>query len=226
MRVRPFWLTLAAGTGYALPVLAERAVTLTVEDNEPVVSIASLGFTGADNAAAETDAGEASNRAVFRISRTGSTDTALAVKFTKSGTAGTTDYTLIVGGVALATTTVTIPAGVDHIDVFVDPTNDQVLENSETVILKLAANAAVYSLDPLLANQSATVTVADNEPFVSVTAVGFTGADAVAAETHTGETANTARFRLSRTTSGPAISVSFRLSGTAKRGRGPRLTTC
>jgi hypothetical protein len=139
------------------------------------------------------------------------------VKFTKAGTAGSGDYTLSAGGITI-TTSVTIPAGVDHVDVFVDPTNDVVVEPIETVILKLAASPSTYNLDPDAADITATVTILDNEPFVSVAVLGFSGADAVAGETFNGQPTNTAKFRISRTTTGPALTVNIKLGGTAKRG--------
>lgn len=204
-------MTLATGTGYVLPVVASRVASMTIVDDEPVVSITSVGFTGADAQAAETNEGETANRGVFRISRTGSLGSAMVVKFAKAGTAGTSEYTLVAGGIEIGTS-VTIPAGVDHIDVFVNPTNDTLVEVDETVILTLAANTP-YSLDPDLADQSASVTIADNEPFVSVASLGFNGADNLA-----GEGGNIGRFRISRTAAGPAISVNIKITGTAKRG--------
>jgi len=213
-------MTLSSGTGYSLPVVvAERSASMMIADDEPIVSVASVGFTGADNAGAETDDGEAGNRAFFRISRTGSTAAPMVVKFSRTGTARiNTDYVVTVNGIVTSTTSVTIPAGSDHIDVFIDPVNDQTVEPNESVILKIAANTKIYSVDPDLADQMATVTLGDNEPFVSVAIAGFTGADAVAAETNTGETSNGARFRISRTAAGPPMSVAFKLTGTARRG--------
>ncbi len=210
----------AKGTDYIIPALpADQMVTLEIEDNEPTITIASTGFGGADAVAAETDAGQASNLAFFRIFRSGSTTNAVDVKFTVSGTAKINlDHVMFVGGVQVTGKTITIPAGEDHVDVFIQPVNDVLAEKDETVVLKLGANKSTYTLPADKTQHSATVIIQDNEPVISVTASGFAGADAAAAETNTGEAANTARFRINRTTNGPALLVGFKLSGTAKRG--------
>jgi hypothetical protein len=91
--------------------------------------------------------------------------------------------------------------------------NNFLAEPNETVILTLAANAA-YVLTATIPERTATVTIADDEPTISVTA-----SDSQAAETAAGEPANTGTFRISRqgnTTN--ALTVYFTRTGTATLG--------
>jgi hypothetical protein len=79
----------------------------------------------------------------FRISRY-PTDTDMTVTVTLGGTATpTTDYTLT----PAITTTVTIPAFQNYVDVIVTPVNDLIDEpGGETVILRLVPNPAQYQI--------------------------------------------------------------------------------
>jgi len=208
-------LKLAKGTGYAIPALpADQIVELAIADNEPDLTIASTGFSGADDEAGESDQGQASNTSLFRITRTGQTTLPLEIKYTLLGTAKGkgADYIIQVSGQTITARTITLPADADHVDVLVIPTNDAIVENTETVILKLVADKKKYTLPVDKLQQLATVTIADNEPTVSVTAL-----DATADEP--GGTGNTGTFRISRTGStGGAIDVAFKIAGTARAG--------
>ncbi len=210
-------LKLAAGKGYTIPAaVAAREVSLTIADNEPTLAIASTGFIGADNQAAERGAGETADTAFFRITRDGSIARALDVKFKLSGTAKgkgkIADYTLVVNGQTVTGKVLTIPAGADFVDVFVMPVNDALVETTETVILTLGANKKAYSLPVDKTRHGAMVTIADNEPTVSIVAVDPTAAEP-------GGEGNTGRFRISRTgNTGDPLEVTFKASGTAKGG--------
>jgi hypothetical protein len=199
-------LTLAAKPAYTLDATAaNRTATVTILDNEPVVSIAATDATAAETAPADDP-----DTGTFRISRTTTTG-ALTVCFTHTGTATfgpTGDYTLGL----LTTTSAVIPDGVDHVDVTVTPRDDPLAEPAQTVVLTLAAKPA-YHLDPTAANRTATVTILDNEPVVSLAAT-----DATAAETLVGELANTGTFRISRLTTAGALTVYFTRTGTATFG--------
>ena len=209
-------ITLLPGTVYNVdPVLANRAATVTILDDEPFVSI-----TAIDASAAETDAGDPSNTGLFRITRTGSTDSAMTINLLRTGTAtfgGTAaDYTMKIDGVTLnlpASGTVVIPAGQDHIDIEVTAIDNALAEANETVILTLAPST-VYNLDREPANRSAVVNIADNEPVISIAVM-----DAIASEAVAGAATNFGRFRISRTGSTDSdLYVTFTRSGTATFG--------
>src|SRR4029079_1787781 len=94
-------LTIGSGTGYA--VGTPNSATVTIADNEPIVTI-----SASDPSATET----AGNTGTFTITRT-TTSGSLVVNFAKSGTAtNSTDYSSIVDSVTIAngqtTATVTV----------------------------------------------------------------------------------------------------------------------
>jgi len=193
-------LTLTANAAYNLtPTVPQRTATVTIADNEPTISIA----------ATDSQASEPNNTGTFTISRTGSTAGPLTVYFTRSGTAifgAAGDYTLS----TLLATSVVIPKDQNYVDITVTPVDNSLAEPNETVILTLTANAA-YNLTPTVPQRTATVTIADNEPTISITA-----SDSQASEPN-----NTGTFTISRTgsTAGP-LTVYFTRSGTAIFGSG------
>jgi len=203
-------LTLAARPAYTLDATAaNRTATVTILDNEPVVSLAAVDAT-----AAEMLEGELANTGTFVISRT-TTAGALTVYFTHTGTATfgpTADYTLGLGDANLTTTSAVILDGQDHVYITVTPRDNALAEPAQTVVLTLAAKPT-YHLDPTAANRTATVIILDNEPVVSLAAT-----DATAAETLVGEPANPGTFRISRTTTAGALTVYFTRTGTATFG--------
>ncbi|MDB9535626.1 choice-of-anchor L domain-containing protein [Dolichospermum planctonicum CS-1226] len=104
--------------------------------------------------ATDSDAGEGTtpNPGVFTITRTGSTNNALTVSYTISGTASTGDYSPI-------PSTVTFLAGETSKTVTINPVNDNLVEGRETVILSLISGTN-YSLGT---DNSATVIITDND---------------------------------------------------------------
>src|SRR5262249_15605327 len=153
-----------------------------------------------DATAAEDVTG--SDPATFTVTRTGATTAELTVNFTVGGTATNgADYTAI-------PVSVTIPAGQASATVTVSPIDDLLAEGNETVILTLAANSA-YSRG---SERSATVTILDDEPTVTVVAT-----DATAAEDVTGS--DPATFTVTRTGATTAeLTVNFTVGGTATNG--------
>jgi hypothetical protein len=134
----------------------------------------------------------------FAISRDNSAGD-LTVNYTIGGTATNgTDYSAISGSVV-------IPDGQTSVNVTVTPINDSLAEPAETVTLSLSASAN-YLLAP---NQSATVTIIDNEPMVIVTA-----SDAGAAETG----GNTGAITITRSSNVGNLTVNYTMSGTATNG--------
>jgi hypothetical protein len=171
---------------------ASSSATVTILDNEPTVGVAAV-----DAAASE----QGPDKGVFRFTRSAAGGADLAVRYTVAGTAtGGTDYAKLTG-------TAVIPGGQTFVDVDVTPVDDVLAEAPETVIVNLSASTA-YHTDA--GSPTATVTIADNEPTVSVTAT-----DAAASE----QGPDTGMFRITRPTPGAAdLAVSYTLTGTAKNG--------
>lgn len=193
-------VSVQAGENNSVNLSAYRA-TVTIADDEPIVTI-----TAPDAAAGEVATG-AANPGQFRVTRTGSTAEALVVNYTVSGTATSgSDYADTLTG------TVTIPAGATFAVFNVTVIDDALAETPETVIVTLDEDEA-YRLSTTESQQFATVTIADNEPTVTITA-----SDAAAAEIASG-TANPGQFRVTRTGSTAAdLVVHYTLSGTATSG--------
>ncbi|MDP1662650.1 MAG: Calx-beta domain-containing protein [Phycisphaerales bacterium] len=195
-------VTLTADDAYNLSTTAAlRSGTVTIADNEAVVSIVAN-----DAAAAETSG--TANNGQFRVTRTGPTGEALEVFFTISGTATNgDDYTLI-------TSSVVIPIGASSATIDIGVIDDALAEANETVVITLDANTT-YNITGVVAQRSATVTIADNEPIVVLTAT-----DAAAAERAAGLSANGGQFRVTRPSSNTAgdMIVHYTVSGTATNG--------
>ena len=195
-------LTLEASATYSLGTVS---ATVNIADNEPVVSINQL----ADTAEGSPFPG------IFRISRVGGDiSQALTVYLQRSGTAaaiGTSDYTLTGGGIAplnATTSTATIAAGLNFVDIIVTVNNDVVVEPTETVILTLLDSVPPLGSPPSysVGTASATVNIADNEQQVSI--FGLDDAS---------EAGTLGRFRITRlgsNTSAP-LTVYFTRGGTA-----------
>ena len=122
----------------------------------PIVTI-----TATDGTAAEEPSG---NTGKFRISRTGSTLSALSASYTISGSANNADYTPELTGVA------TMPAGQSFVDITITPVEDTLIEGPETLTLTVGDSGS-YDVG---AQSSATVNIADNvlgvPPFLGVAA--------------------------------------------------------
>lgn len=138
--------------------LGGRVVDLTdtgigsITDNESAtVSIAPL------NDGAETNAPTNGN---FRVTLSAVSTTDTIVNYTVTGTATSgDDFTPLTGSV-------TIPAGSLQADITIPVLNDDAAEDTETVIVTLtsiAAGGANVTLDPVLANQTATIDITDDD---------------------------------------------------------------
>ncbi|NLF30788.1 MAG: hypothetical protein GX591_07870 [Planctomycetes bacterium] len=179
-----------------------RRATVDLLDDEPTLSMSVI----------DAEAGEEGpNPAAFRIARAGSTLQDVQVRIRTGGTARRNqDYELLVGGSVVTGNTVTIPAGAVSVTVTVQPIDDNLVENEETITLALL-NARDYKLVDDPAQLSGEVTLTDNEPTVSMTVI-----DADAGE----EGPNEATFRVTRegSSQGP-LDVTFRLTGNARLGQ-------
>jgi hypothetical protein len=180
--------TLSAHASYT--VVAPTGATATIIDDEPVVSLAATDVVASE---------PGTDIASFVITRTGSVAAPLIVYWSRTGTATNgADYTQI-------STQATIPIGADQIPVLITPLNDFTAEKAETVTLTLYAVSSYR-----VGSVAATVTIADDEPTVTVSAP-----DSVAGEPGT----NAGLVTITRSSPGPApLTVYFRLSGTASHG--------
>lgn len=135
-------MTLAAGAGYT--VTTPNSATLVLLDDEPGVSVTATDGTAYEGG---SDGGR------FAITRTGSTNAPLTVRFDIAGTASNgVDYAALSG-------TAIIPTGQRVIEVVVAPIDDPTVEGNETVQLSLHADPS-YAL---LAPTSALVALVDDE---------------------------------------------------------------
>jgi hypothetical protein len=139
-------LTSASGAN----IIKSEGVGLIADDDKPVVNIRAVDGTSA----------ETGETGLFRVTRTGSTDEALRVKYNVLGTAANgQDYVLLSGNV-------TIPRGKSSAEINLVPVRDSDDEGTEKVTLRLRTDAA-YGLG---ARTQATVTILDSET-VAPTAV-------------------------------------------------------
>ena len=128
--------------------------TVTITDNETIPTVTLTGTT----TIAENAAGVATLTAT--LSNAATTDVTVTIAYT--GTAVGADYTA-------SSVTITIPAGSTTGTVTIDPTDDALVEGSETVIADITnvtgGNGATES-----GTQTATVTITDNDaPTVTLT---------------------------------------------------------
>ena len=146
----------------------------------PVLSVAAVDAEASEEG---PDAG------VFRFALDAAAASDITATFRLNGTAKAgTDYDLLVDGTALEGLSVTIPAGQTAVDVEVAPLDDALLERTEVVALGLRKGVD-YDLPPQRGQRIARIRLADNEPFVLITAI-----DTVAAE----DGCDPAVFRIAR----------------------------
>lgn len=181
-------LTLSNPVGAALSANAVCTYTI-IDDDSTTVTIVATDATATE---------QGSDTGLFTISRTGSTSAALTVNFNVSGTAVSgTDY------VNLPSTAV-IAVGATSATVLVTPIDDSVIEPAKTVVLTLASG--VYTTG---AAGSATVTIADDEPVISI----------VASDPSAAEPTDSGAFTVTRAGSTLGnLTVSLGISGTATAG--------
>jgi len=134
-------LMLAPGDGYS--VTSPESATVLLLDDEPALSVT----------ASDSSAYEGGGQGVFKVMRSGSTNSSLTVRFFVSGAASNgVDYALLSG-------TAVIEEGRKSVDILVIPINDAVLEGEENVRLTLVEDATYSLFVPV----SATVTMLDDE---------------------------------------------------------------
>ena len=208
-------LTLLPGNGYTVDTASDTAV-ISIRDND----------RWRVNAVKISDGAETSSNsqnAVFRVSRTGETDTskALTVYFRLSGSAqygASSDFTLNGGSynVSAGYGSLTISSGQAYKDITCSIKNDALKEDPETIRLILL-DKAPGSTDPasyiLGADGTATASITDNDQWTVSASVTQNGA-----EKRSGETAQPVIFTVERTGEtdySKSLTVYFSLSGTA-----------
>ena len=181
-------LTLSNPAGAALSANSTFTYTIT-DDDAATVTIAATDSTASE---------PGNDTGLFTITRTGSTTAALTVNFIVTGTATSgADYMNLASAVV-------IPADASSATVLVTPLDDSVIEPAETVVLTLAPG--VYTIG---AAGSATVTIADDEPIISV----------VASDPAAAESGDPGAFTVTRTGSTLGnLTVSLGIAGTATAG--------
>ncbi|HYD00124.1 MAG TPA: hypothetical protein VEB22_02760, partial [Phycisphaerales bacterium] len=211
-------VNLVANPAYRLGTPAQRTGTVTIADNEPMVTLSVV-----DGQAAEHFTPAVANGGQFRVTRP-TTNTAgdLVVHFTMSGSAGIEgEYTLVAvaGGGAVTYDpdtgegTVTILSGDTTGLVNLVVTNDAVVELAETAIMTLVGTDE-YRVSTVASQRIGTVTIADNEPVISLQAT-----DNTAAEGLINGVPNFGNFRISRTGDiSEQLTINVVVTGTAVNG--------
>ena len=198
--VTPFLYGYSFAAGFANPVMVGPDFT-----NANFIAAQTPSVTLTVNDAECSEAG--SDTGAFRLSRTGSTASALIVKFFPiRGTAiRISDYTLASLIVGAPLWNATIPAGQSFVDVVVTPIDDAIAEGPETVTLELAPAAGYV----IAGSQIESIEIEDNDTGVPVVSMLVMDGDA-------SETGNTAAFVISRigSTADPLI-VRYGVTGTA-----------
>jgi hypothetical protein len=189
-------LTVTAAAAYA--VGSPNNASVTIADNDQA-ALPTVTVSPKDGNASESGP----DTGIFFISRTGDTTASLTVHYSLGGTAANgTDYASLSG-------TLTIPAGDTWAEVTLTPIDDKLVEGNETAILTLSADVSYVVGSPA----SATITIADNDVFPTVTVV--------ASEANTSEGGSRpGTFTITRDgATTEALAVNYSLGGTAANGR-------
>jgi len=179
-----------------------RRAEAVIADDESAVSIV----------ATDAEAGEEGpSTASFEIARDGTTVGDLAVRFRTGGNARRgLDYDLLVGGEVLDGNTVIIPEGQSSVTVVLQPIDDDLVEPTETVVLSVV-NTPNYRLPEDRDLRSASATIEDNEPTLSIMTVEEQASE---------EGPEPAVFRIMREGSNQLeVVANLRMNGSAANGR-------
>jgi putative intracellular protease/amidase/inorganic pyrophosphatase len=189
-------LTLANAAAYQRGSAVVATATIVSDDGASVTPTVTISAVDANAAERNRDV------AMFRVSRTGATATALTVRYSVGGTSTNgVDYSQLSGSIV-------IPVGASFVTVTVMPTDDTVVEPNESVVLTLGGNAAYL----LGAATTATATIVSDDVAPVLPTVSITATDSTAAEANR----ETGTFTVSRTGSTTAaLVVNYSLSGTA-----------
>jgi|GEM_PF-5885503 len=202
----PKWL---CGTSFMLVSMAnirETANTLAMTPELATMTDPLVTIKATDKTAIETGGGTLAGRGTFTVTHSGLTDEPLTVHYSFAGTAENdgSDYAVLPGFV-------TISAGMKSAVIYVNPVDDAIAESSETVVATLALSAD-YRLGKS-AEQTAIVTIADNESTVSIAASAKTTAEAT-------PLTKSGKVRISRTGGSitEPLTVTYLIGGSAQNG--------
>ncbi len=189
---------------------------VSIADDEPASGGSGGGggtpvvwVTTEDAVAAETTYPQPADTGRVRVHRTGTLGD-LQVNLQLTGTASNgMDYSWL-------SSTVTIPAGADYVDVTVTPTDDLMVEGPETV--GVAVMTGVYAASG--GASSGTVTIQDNDPSGGSGGSGGTETPSVWAvgQTNGSEPSSPGSFRFERSNGNGSLSVTYAVGGTATAG--------
>jgi fibro-slime domain-containing protein len=196
-------VTLSDGEGYQLGMTITGTVTI-----KDFVIIPVVGVHASKPTAKEPSPSNAGTNGEFTISLSEAAQKDLTISYDISGTATPgADYEPLPGSVP-------VRAGETQVRLPVVPKLDQLLENSETVIVTLKPGAG-YRLDPAIAATNATVTILDT-PIVIDPIVEIEATIPIAKEPGNGEAAIDGEFtiRLDRPST-RALSISYSVAGSA-----------
>jgi hypothetical protein len=205
------------GNGVAQATIVDAAVPAP-----PWISIVATDAEAAEGGITAAGSSAQLNTGSVVVRRTGSLANALTVSVAVEGTASNgVDYVTL-------PSVITLPANAASVVVVVQPKVDSLVEDTETVVLRLVSSTNVlwlyapvggttYMVDPT--NAVAQVNILDGEVSAPPPVITIVATDAEAAESVAGNATNTARFTISR--SGPtndSLSVTVALGGTANNG--------
>ncbi|MCZ4222600.1 Calx-beta domain-containing protein [Pedobacter rhodius] len=185
-------IAILTGTNNATITADNTPATINVLDNTNSVVTVAVTADGAEPATP--------GQLTFSLSNLSTTDVQVTYTVTGTATSGV-DYTAI-------PTTVTIPAGQSSVTVSVPVLNDNVIEGTETVVVKM--NPATNNPSVIASTIAATVNITDSGSSVATVAAVNDGAEA-------GQVAG--KFRVSISTpSATDTEFTYTLSGTAVEG--------
>ena len=147
-------LTLAAGSPNFYTIGAANSATLTLNDNEPEVSI-TAGTT-------PTEANEVSG--TFNINLTQpAPEGGLEIQYTVAGTAGQDDYIATLNGNVIPSNSLIIPAGATTTSTNIKPVDDSLIEGQETLKFTLIEPANLEGYAVKDDQTEATLSITDND---------------------------------------------------------------
>jgi hypothetical protein len=210
-------LTLAAGSPNFYTIGAANSATLTLNDNEPEVSI-TAGTT-------PTEANEVSGTFNINLTRP-APEGGLEIQYTVAGTAGQDDYIATLNGNVIPSGSLIIPAGATTTSINIKPVDDSLIEGQETLKFTLIepANLERYAVKD--DQTEATLSITDNEklPIVKLGKIGNPSEEGPTsgsfsiflADPETGEPLENPPLK----SDGQALQleVSYEISGTANNG--------
>jgi hypothetical protein len=150
--------TPVAGETYKVAVAGKNSASGQIQLNfETLPSLPTVSIVVTDNQASEASL----NTGSFRIQRD-NTNGNLTVNLALTGTKGSQDYLLSVGGNPLSNNSVIIPDGQSYVDVLVTPIDDYATEGNETLAIELVSDFTTY-IPANAPHNRGSITITDND---------------------------------------------------------------